>query len=277
VADVDLTDILLVGNRFPASETVRRKLPFFRVWCLVEIGAAIEAQIPIVMKCGEAHPAESTFASDYETLERMPYMVNVLSAEASVAKDREDILRNVEAAAGGANALNSAIIGAVVGAQPIYDRYDPHYERFFCQQDFDEDLWGIPQIQAAALGDSRALLSLCNLGGGGGGGGGQAFERPFISACLGGYLSVVELFFQYGAVVTPEALIAASRGGSLPVVELLLAAGGAEIINEEAERGRDINVLICQHHVNDWGLRASGEGGWKRLLGMTAATPLIGA
>ena len=39
----------------PAEE--RRMITFFRVWCLVEIGAAVQFGVPLVMKGGEHDPS----------------------------------------------------------------------------------------------------------------------------------------------------------------------------------------------------------------------------
>jgi len=300
MAQIELLDILLVKHKNEMPDEARRRLPFFRVWCLVEIGAAVDYNIPLVIKCGtksrhqavDGPPPIGTagigFESDWETLERMPFLVDVGSAEASVAADRERIIGAVEASPGGCNALNTAIIGAIVGSQPLFDRYDPHYNAFLSALPVDEQAWGFPAIHAAALGDSTALDALCDKasaharmaarGGCAEEEEGGLLGKPLITACLGGHQIIVEKLMEHGARSSVESLIAACRGGNANVVRLLLACPGViDMIDREAAFGRDMMLDVAHRDVNDWGLRASANGGRNRLLGMTAATPLIAA
>ena len=108
VAALDAQDI--ASGVAVVCSSDRRMLAFFRVWCLVEIGAALHHSRAVLMKAGRHSVGEGgavRFEADREMLEKMMLLVNVMEAEATVPADRDRILRDVQAAPGGAEALRT--------------------------------------------------------------------------------------------------------------------------------------------------------------------------
>ena len=101
-------------------DTDKKKLAFFRVWCLVEIAHARQCSLEgpksmaIVMKCGErclgleAADAYHAFKPDSKMLWKLGGLVDVAHAEATVEADRERIMADI-ARDGGCDIINRMV------------------------------------------------------------------------------------------------------------------------------------------------------------------------
>ena len=107
----------------PAEE--RKRCAFLRVWCLVELAAALAAALPVVMLVGAAD-AQGKFEPNDGMLDNMYYLVDIDQAEATVASDVEKIFDEIMPQVLGATSrsecvtrINALAKGAVNGAQQI--------------------------------------------------------------------------------------------------------------------------------------------------------------
>eukprot|EP01051_Picozoa_sp_SAG22_P009265 SAG22_NODE_761_length_7410_cov_16.687868_6_plen_127_part_01 len=110
------------------------------------------------MFCGSAEcdgrSGHHKFVDDFESLQRLEWMVDVLKTEASDAADKERILGEVEAAEGGAQALNEHVSAAISGAvaasfeMRAAPTAGPAIQAALCGE--PEQLAGIPAAELAA-------------------------------------------------------------------------------------------------------------------------------
>ena len=107
----------------PAEE--RKRCAFLRVWCLVELAAALAAALPVVMLVGEAD-SQGKFEPDDGMLDNMYYLVDIDLAEATLASDVEKIFDEIMPQVLGASSrsecvtrINELAKGAVNGAKQI--------------------------------------------------------------------------------------------------------------------------------------------------------------
>jgi hypothetical protein len=103
----------------------RKRCAFLRVWCLVELAAALAAALPVVMLVGAAD-SQGKFEPNADMLENMYHLVDINLAEATVASDVERIFEEIMPKVLGASSrsecvtrINALAKGAVNGAQEI--------------------------------------------------------------------------------------------------------------------------------------------------------------
>ena len=95
---------------------VKQLSAFFRVWCLVEMAAALNAKKTVVLLVGAAAQGdEIRFEPNKEMLGKLWIMMNIEQAEASVPEDKERILGDIRRGVG-VSAVNTLARGAVTGA-----------------------------------------------------------------------------------------------------------------------------------------------------------------
>eukprot|EP00854_Cymbomonas_tetramitiformis_P013797 gene13797-16308_t len=135
IAEMNKDDAMV--RRVP--EEAKRICAFFRVWCLVELQAALHAGKPVVMLIGAAE-TNGSFKANTEMCQNLYFCVDVRQAVASVETDRKRILREVEDSNGGVDALNKQARGAINGAW---------------------ETMGHPAVIAAGCGFPQALFSSC--------------------------------------------------------------------------------------------------------------------
>ena len=117
--EVQLKKVHLV----PAEE--RKRCAFLRVWCLVELAAALAAALPVVMLVGAAD-TQGKFEPNDGMLENMYHLVDIDLAEATVASDVDKIFDEIMPQVLGASSrsecvtrINALAKGAVNGAEQI--------------------------------------------------------------------------------------------------------------------------------------------------------------
>jgi hypothetical protein len=158
IAALTIPEAQAQGN---VPEAAKQLCAFFRVWCLVEIAAALEAKLPVVMLVGSSTfigatpaalpvpaaaptvddasaPYTLQFVPDPGMLNRLYWLIDITSAAATVEADRVRIIAEV-AGSPGTEAVNSLARGAAAGAE-IY-----MHER---------------EVLAAVLGDGSPLAAL---------------------------------------------------------------------------------------------------------------------
>eukprot|EP00967_Tisochrysis_lutea_P139962 scaffold254956_cov28-Tisochrysis_lutea.AAC.1 len=167
IAALTIEEAQAQGN---VPDAAKQLCAFFRVWCLVEIAAALEAKLPVVMLVGgsriggdipaalpppgpvaatggaeiadPADPDSSPFTLEFipnpSMLNRLYWLIDITRAAATVEADRERILAEV-ASSPGTEAVNSLARGAAAGSE-IY-----MHER---------------ELLAAVLGDGAPLAAL---------------------------------------------------------------------------------------------------------------------
>eukprot|EP00240_Pyramimonas_obovata_P004351 CAMPEP_0118950670 /NCGR_PEP_ID=MMETSP1169-20130426/51793_1 /TAXON_ID=36882 /ORGANISM="Pyramimonas obovata, Strain CCMP722" /LENGTH=345 /DNA_ID=CAMNT_0006897559 /DNA_START=163 /DNA_END=1197 /DNA_ORIENTATION=+ len=84
-------------TKLAVPKEAKQVCAFFRVWCLVELHAALCFRKPIVMLIGSADE-EGHFQSNTDMCENLFHCVDVRAASASVEADRARILQEVEEA-----------------------------------------------------------------------------------------------------------------------------------------------------------------------------------
>ena len=228
------------------SDETRRALAFCRVWCLVELDAALHYKKPVVMKIGVTKaPGESVMIGESKDdrfgalaaadrhfdkcdvgvtmmAHALSRMVDVREAQASVEADRERILEAVRNnGRGGYAGLNSLVAGAVNGHMAA--------------------VWNIAQIkgfawlQSAALGEDDALARVLELD--------DANKGALLRIAAGsGFQIPVEALLAAGVNIdaadakgcTP--LLSAAGGGHCATLQTLLKAG-ADLKAEDAATG----------------------------------------
>ena len=187
---------------FLASEegVAAKKLLFaFRLWCVVELHAALEAGIPVVIRAGKAAREGDAVKFDTEgavgMLENLPRMIDVEQAECARADyDREmDAVRNGE----GVETVNKRVAGAVIGGMGSAE-------------------WQVFEIDAAVCGEPEALRALPRA---------RVGSRSRAAAAAGGVAvqamlarGVVDLASECGP------LWIAAHGGHHEIVAALIAA-----------------------------------------------------
>ena len=195
-------------------EVAFRECAFFRIWCVVELAAAVSFEKPVVMLIGRADES-GIFVPNRRMIGQLYNLIDVRRAAASVEADRVRELANVNSQVGGADEVNSLARRALMCAKYAMDQ---------------------PDILRAAMGDLKPLLALTTK---------EEREDIMQRASAAGYLAVVLAMLDNGADVnaaTPSGgmgaltgLMKAAQGGHLPVVKALLTKGAH--VNMASERG----------------------------------------
>lgn len=224
---------LFSRNTGALSPFVRSQIAFLRVWCLVEIHAAVTSDAVIVMKTGSQQREDDVirFESDPRMGSKMISLIDIASAEATVPSDKERILNLIETSTeGGVDAINRIIRGVMTGACCTV-KY-PEVQCAACgDQEALNTVLAVPAkyvFAASGCGYTELLRTLLESGGTP-----NSVESglPLDVAALGGYMECVELLLKHGADIHARAhqgstaLHSASAAGHAKCVELLLAHG----------------------------------------------------
>ena len=102
---------------------IRDKIAFLRVWCLVEIYSATQCKdMPIIMRGGSYRRIDKNtciFDHNFDMLSNMLFLIDISKAEATVAKDKEDILNLITdngKDADGIKKLNGKVRGTIISS-----------------------------------------------------------------------------------------------------------------------------------------------------------------
>lgn len=118
---------------------IRKCIPIFRIWCIVELHAAITANINIVIRCGKFDIAKNKFAVSSNTLQKFAMMLfDVRYTDATDIHDKKFILDQIENGIG-VNKFNHIVRSFISGAAIV------------------SEFLNSSLVQCAALGDHDAF------------------------------------------------------------------------------------------------------------------------
>jgi ankyrin repeat protein len=169
------------------GRAAKKTLPFFRLWCIVELTAAIVLDVPIVVKGGSVRKSYwNNEIYEYDTtcigrlMANLMEMIDVDASECAVQADYDRemaVVRNLE---GGSKGVNALIVCVVKGA--FYSIYSKH------RSSIRENVLEID----AFLCDEPESLRALNIPLGCEGEEYELAKKVFKAACAGGRESVVK-------------------------------------------------------------------------------------
>ena len=243
IANMTWFEIQAMSGNIDVPAAARSSVPFFRVWCLVELQAARTASVPIIMQ-GGGRDVNSVwpvikFIPSYDMLSKMEHLVSVEQADATVEADKIRILQEVRLSLGGAPALNRSVQASIVAARLCH---------------------AFPTVKQAAVGNESALSKIRdNIGK-------EEANRLIVAAAGGGYDHVFQMLLDVGADIDPPdnnlpqycytkttqegggemetitGLMAASKAGQLNMVERIVLRLGARV---DRKNSRGHTALMC--------------------------------
>ena len=208
------------ANKKLVPASAKQKCAFYRVWCLVELNAALGGRKPVVMLIGAAGD-DGCFVPERGMLNNLADSIDVEQAEASVPADRERELKKIEASDGGFGAINRLAIGALGGAFYAMD------ER---------------AVLAAVAGDAAPLAALQEK---------EALGRALCGAAAGGFVAPLRALMERKVSVegtTPTgrtALVLACQGGHDQCARALIEAKAD--IEAQIPSGHNALMLSAQN------------------------------
>lgn len=182
-----------------------------RLWCLVELAAAIQKpDVAVIIKGGSANISQDNvrFDIDKSVFVKLLPFVDVQDADAGCASDEHSLLTDVRAAPGGADTFNSLIKAAIKGSLNL--------------NSFPSR---INQLHCAACGDKQAIEALL-------------VEQDSVHlAAAGGYLVLLKVLLSKG-------LNASLKGANGATAGIIAAAGGhTRCLELLLQHGVDINEI----------------------------------
>merc|ERR1712166_482580 len=107
------------------GKLAKKATPFFRLWCIVELVAAIVLKVPIVVKGGSVTSSQGIYEYDTkcigDLMDNLSYMIDVDASECAVITDYNREMNVVHQLEGGSTGVNALVAGVVIGgAQSIY-------------------------------------------------------------------------------------------------------------------------------------------------------------
>jgi hypothetical protein len=127
--------------KFLATEegkAAKKTLPFFRLWCIVELTAAIILNVPIVVKGGSVTSSNEIYEYDTECIGKLMwnllYMIDVDASECAVPADKIREMAVVRKLEGGSKGVNALIVGVVKGAETSIEYNILEIDAFVCNE-----------------------------------------------------------------------------------------------------------------------------------------------
>lgn len=214
------------------SKSIRSKIAFLRVWCLMEIYTATQCKdMPIIMKGGSYTMVDKCkslfeFVPNTKMLYNLSWTIDIINAEATVLSDKEMILDQVRGSdRSGIEKLNSKVRGTIVSAFEFSKR--------------DVSIAGI--VQNAACGDSSSLALVL------------AHNDYFLGICIGGFTALLRdyrILQTYKGDINAKLdsfgntiLINTCWGGHTDTVSLLIDMGAD--INMQNSNGSTALIQTC--------------------------------
>jgi len=158
------------------GQTAKKTLPFFRLWCIVELTAAIILNVPIVVKGGSVTSSHGIYEYDTKCIgtlmSNLMNMIDVNASECAVQADYDREMAIVRQLQGGSKGVNALVVGVVNGARSSIDSNILEIDAFVCNE--PESLRAL-NIPLGCEGEARELA-----------------EYVLRAACFGGRESVVQ-------------------------------------------------------------------------------------
>jgi ankyrin repeat protein len=227
-----------ISGNVTVPKVARCSVPFFRVWCLVELQAAQSSNKPIIMKGGNRDPSSVypniRFVPSYDMLSKMEYLVDVEKAEATVEADKIRILQQVRASPGGSIGLNRSVQASIVAA------------RLSCKYKI---------VTQAAIGNKNAIQSIRE------GTTNENVNHLIVAAAGGGYVKLFHDLLNVGGKIEPNddelptfcyTKTTNENGGEMETVTCLMAAsrsGNEKMVAEIIQLGGNVNRQNTRHYT----------------------------
>jgi hypothetical protein len=217
VEDIQYLSHRDLGSRKPdlLSNSAKKKIAFYRVWCLLEVCKAISMrEMPIIIKCGELGFDKSDIIfkmnNDDETLVSLSYLIDIRHAEATVMSDKSSIMERIGKSYG-IDGLNKMIRGALYSAYEVEQFKIDHMKT----------------VQCAACGDHEAFVKILE------------DQKSVLAVAAGGYIQLFEKMRASGYVVDVNV-----RGGENNGTALMFAATGGhvEMVLSLIDLGSNVNT-----------------------------------
>merc|ERR1712166_1437548 len=166
-------------NAFLATDEgklAKKATPFFRLWCIVELVAAIVLNVPIVVKGGSVTSSHGIYEYDTkcigDLMQNLKYMIDVDASECTVEADKIREMAVVHQLEGGSTGVNALVAGVVVGAVESIGENILEIDAFVCNEPESFRALNIP---LGCEGEARNLA-----------------EKVLRAACGGGRDSIVQ-------------------------------------------------------------------------------------
>jgi hypothetical protein len=171
------------------GKAAKKALPFYRLWCIVELTAAIILNVPIVVKGGSVTSSNGRYEYDTKCVHRLmgnlEYLIDVDASECAVRADHTREMAVVRKLEGGSKGVNALVAGVVTGANASIGYYILEIDAFVCNE--PESLRAL-NIPLGCEGKARKLAI-----------------RVLIAACSGGReLVVKELLLKWSVKVDDD-------------------------------------------------------------------------
>jgi ankyrin repeat protein len=129
------------ADKFLASykgKLAKKATPFFRLWCIVELAAAIQSNVPIVVKGGRVKISYGIYEYDTkcigQLMDNLMHMIDVDSSECSLDADKVREMAVVRRSKGGLKGVNALVAGVVAGASQSVHFNILEIDTFVCNE-----------------------------------------------------------------------------------------------------------------------------------------------
>ena len=235
----------------------KKRLPFFRLWCIVELAAACSFDVSVLVKGGRVKQAKGMIDTHvYDTynvstmLDNLANEIEVESSECAVQADYDREMKYIKEEVG-LQEVQEMVVTAVVAGMAAADATLLAVDAAVC---------GEKEALLLVHADYETALSALNTASAGGRLGviesilngpqgdhlrsdmisGQAYY-PMWTACLSGNADVVRTFINIGA--NPNS---AKPGNEVTCLQNAARHGTLEIVNVLLEKGAD--PMLCDHN-----------------------------
>lgn len=240
ISNLSTMEVLKRGVGRVLRPEERKSIPFFRVWCIVEIATAISQGRPLTMACGEFVRGKG-FVPDVSQLFHLQFLVDIEEADATFAADKERILGNIRSGVQPGvtiASINQAVSASIVGA--LHSAHTPMVGQYLLGHSTGLDaalacLASVPgeeesATQVAASEPTEHQLHIA-----------RTVDAAVLAGAACGCLDLIRAV----VAVRPQALQARDAHGRT-LLMLATAGGHSETIHELLRAGADPN-LVCEH------------------------------
>jgi hypothetical protein len=140
------------------GKAAKKATPFFRLWCIVELVAAIVLKVPIVVKGGSVTSSHGIYEYDTkcigELMDNLRYMIDVDASECAVLEDYKREMEVVRKLKDGSKGVNALVAGVVGGATLSIDYNILEIDASVCNEPESFRALNIP---SGCVGEARNL------------------------------------------------------------------------------------------------------------------------
>ena len=215
------------------GQKTKKEVAFYRLWCIVEIAAAIEASVPVVVKVGRCRPHNNHKQNGWRfdatgatiLLQNVSYMIDVASSQCVNQADYDREMAQVRHSIG-IERVNEIVQGVTVGALGAAEMAEQQIDS---RHGLRTQWTAMAAVDAAVCGERTSLDELQD----------DHLSYACYVAASGGREAVCEeLVDRYWRLSTHQRqqgaptfawTISASRGGHATIVRMLLDRGVSAI------------------------------------------------